>query len=94
VLEKVAAETQWDRPLAEGRRRGISLQESFGTLVAQVVEVTVVDGDMSVDRVVAVIDAGFAISPDGITAQVESAARDLVLGPLKKQIFSALRNTL
>jgi len=73
VLERVATEAQWDRPLAEGRGRGISLQESFGTLVAQVVEVTIVDGDMSVDRVVAVIDAGFAISPDGITAQVESA---------------------
>ena len=73
VLEKVATEARWGQPLAEGRGRGISLQDSFGTLVAQVVEVTIVDGDMSVDRVVAVIDAGFAISPDGITAQVESA---------------------
>ena len=73
ILEKVAEEAQWSRPLAGGRGRGISLQESFGTLVAQVVEVTIVDGDISVDRVVAAIDAGFAISPDGITAQVESA---------------------
>lgn len=73
VLKKAADEAQWDRPLAEGRGRGISLQESFGSLVAQVVEVTVVDGDMTVDRVVAVIDAGFAISPDGIAAQLESA---------------------
>lgn len=73
VLKKVADEAQWGRPLGEGKGRGISLQESFGTLVAQVVEATVVDGEISVDRVVAVIDAGFAISPDGITAQVESA---------------------
>lgn len=73
VLKKVANEAQWGRPLGEGKGRGISLQESFGTLVAQVVEATVVDGEISVDRVVAVIDAGFAISPDGITAQVESA---------------------
>jgi len=72
VLRKVAEESQWDRPLAAGRGRGISLQESFGSLVAQVVEVTVLDGDMTVDRVVAVIDAGFAISPDGIKAQLES----------------------
>jgi isoquinoline 1-oxidoreductase beta subunit len=73
VLKKAADEAQWGRPLGEGKGRGISLQESFGTLVAQVVEATVVDGEISVDRVVAVVDAGFAISPDGITAQVESA---------------------
>jgi isoquinoline 1-oxidoreductase beta subunit len=73
VLTKAADEAQWGRPLGENKGRGISLQESFGTLVAQVVEATVVDGEISVDRVVAVVDAGFAISPDGITAQVESA---------------------
>ena len=56
----------------EGRGRGISLQESFGTLVAQVVEVTLIDGDLSVDRVVVAVDPGFAVSPDGLTAQMES----------------------
>jgi isoquinoline 1-oxidoreductase beta subunit len=30
------------------------------------------NGNLSVDRVVAVIDAGFAISPDGMRAQIES----------------------
>jgi isoquinoline 1-oxidoreductase beta subunit len=72
VLTKAAEEAQWSRPLAEGRGRGISLQESFGSIVAQVVEVTVVEGDVSVDRVVAVIDAGIAVAPDGIAAQLES----------------------
>jgi isoquinoline 1-oxidoreductase beta subunit len=48
------------------------LQESFGTLVAEVVEVTVTDGDVKVDRVVAAVDPGFAVSPDGLTAQIES----------------------
>lgn len=72
VLRKAAEEAQWDRPLPTGRGRGISLQESFGSLVAQVVEVTVADGKISVDRVVAVIDPGLAIAPDGIAAQLES----------------------
>ncbi|GJM13471.1 MAG: aldehyde dehydrogenase [Pseudohongiella sp.] len=72
VLTKAAEEAQWSRPLAAGRGRGISLQESFGSLVAQVVEVTVAEGEVAVDRVVAVIDAGTAISPDGIAAQLES----------------------
>ena len=72
VLRKAAAEAQWDKPLAPGRGRGIALQESFGSIVAEVVEVTVNDGNLTVDRVVAVIDAGYAISPDGMKAQIES----------------------
>lgn len=72
VLNKAAQEAGWDQPLAPGRGRGIALQESFGTLVAEVVEVTVTDGDVKVDRVVAAVDPGFAVSPDGLTAQIES----------------------
>lgn len=72
VLTRAAEEADWKRPLPAGKGRGISLQESFGSVVAQVVEVTVVDGQVSVDRVVAVIDPGLAVSPDGISAQIES----------------------
>lgn len=72
VLDKAAKEAGWGTPLAKGRGRGISLQESFGTLVAQVVEVTVVNGEPQVDRVVAAVDAGIAVSPDGLSAQIES----------------------
>ena len=72
VLNKVAEKAQWQSPMSEGQGRGIALQESFGSIVAQVVDVTVNAGNLSVDRVVAVIDAGFAVSPDGITAQIES----------------------
>ena len=72
VLNKAAKEAGWQRPLAPGRGRGIALQESFGTLVAEVVEVTVTDGDVKVDRVVAAVDPGLAISPDGLKAQIES----------------------
>ena len=78
VLKKAAQKAQWDTPISSGnsssnsRGRGIAIQESFGSIVAQVVEVTVSGGNISVDRVVAVIDAGFAVSPDGMTAQIES----------------------
>ena len=72
VLRKAAEEADWGTPLGEGRGRGISLQESFGSIVAQVVEVTIVDGQPRVDRVVAAVDAGLAVSPDGLTAQIES----------------------
>ena len=72
VLKKAAEEADWDSPLPKGRGRGISLQESFGSIVAQVVEVTVTDGRTKVDRVVAAVDPGIAVSPDGLSAQIES----------------------
>lgn len=72
VLDKAAKEADWDRPLPAGWGRGIALQKSFGTIVAQVLEVEVVAGEVRVDRVVCAVDPGFAVSPDGLTAQMES----------------------
>jgi isoquinoline 1-oxidoreductase beta subunit len=72
VLRKAAEAADWGSPLGEGRGRGISFQECFGSIVAQVVEVTVVDGQTQVDRVVAAVDPGIAVSPDGLSAQIES----------------------
>jgi isoquinoline 1-oxidoreductase beta subunit len=72
VLDLAAEKASWGAPLGDRRGRGIALQESFGTIVAQVVEVTVTEGDVKVDRVVCAVDPGFAVSPDGLTAQMES----------------------
>ncbi|MEM9199073.1 MAG: molybdopterin cofactor-binding domain-containing protein, partial [Pseudomonadota bacterium] len=72
VLTRAAEEAGWSTPLAPNRGRGIALKESFGSVVAQVVEVTVRDGDIAIDRVVAVIDPGQAVTPDGVMAQIES----------------------
>ena len=73
VLDLAAKEAGWGTPLAKGWGRGIALQESFGSLVAQVVEVEVDDeGKLRVHRVVCAVDCGFAVSPDGVKAQMES----------------------
>ena len=40
--------------------------------MSQVVEVEIRDGDPRVHRVVCAVDAGFAIHPDGLIAQMES----------------------
>ncbi|OHC11471.1 MAG: hypothetical protein A2002_09225 [Pseudomonadales bacterium GWC1_66_9] len=61
-------------PGAQGERRGrgIAVHESFGSFVAQVVEVTVKpDHSYRVDRVVCAVDCGLAINPDVIRAQME-----------------------
>jgi isoquinoline 1-oxidoreductase beta subunit len=70
VLRKAAEAADWGSPLGKGQGRGISFQECFGSIVAQVVEVTIVDGQTQVDRVVAAVDPGIAISPDGLSAQI------------------------
>ena len=72
VLDVAAEKSGWGAPLGENRGRGIALQESFGSIVAEVVEVSVIDGVVSVDRVVVAVDPGFAVSPDGLVAQMES----------------------
>jgi len=72
VLELAATMSGWGTPLPEGRGRGISLKESFGTIVAQVAEVSVGDdGRARVEKVWCAADPGEVIHPDGFAAQLE-----------------------
>ncbi len=59
-------------PVAPGVGRGVALVESFGSIVAEVAEVTMVDGAPTVSHVWAAIDCGRVINPDSVVAQVES----------------------
>jgi isoquinoline 1-oxidoreductase beta subunit len=71
VLEAAAARAGWGGALPEGRGRGIALAESFHSIVAQVAEVEVRDGQLAVRRIVCVVDCGFAVNPDAVAAQME-----------------------
>ncbi len=52
--------------------RGIALHKSFGTYVAQVVDISIDDSNnLTVDRVVCAVDCGVAVNPDVIRAQIE-----------------------
>jgi isoquinoline 1-oxidoreductase beta subunit len=74
VLKLAAEKAGWDKPFdkSNGRGRGVAIQESFGSVVAQVVEVTVKDDQIVVDRVVCAVDCGIAVTPDVVRAQMES----------------------
>ncbi len=73
VLEKAATEAGWGKPLAAGHFHGIALQESFGSIVAEVVEASMADArTVKVHRVTAAVDCGFAINPDQVVAQIQS----------------------
>jgi isoquinoline 1-oxidoreductase beta subunit len=80
VLEAVGELAGWGRPLAmeDGRRRGrgLAMTHSFGSTVAQVVEVSAgADGDgdgVRIERVHCVADVGLALDPGIIEAQMHS----------------------
>ena len=73
VLETLAEKAGWGRPLPAGRARGMAIHESFGSVVGEAAEVSMEGGLPRVHRVVAVIDCGFAVNPQMIEAQLESA---------------------
>lgn len=78
VLRRVAALSGWGHPLthaADGapRARGVALHEAFGSVVAQVAEVSLApDKQIRVHRVVCVIDCGLPVNPNLIRQQMES----------------------
>ncbi|MBB6091496.1 isoquinoline 1-oxidoreductase beta subunit [Povalibacter uvarum] len=71
VLEKAAWISGWGAAPAAGRARGIALVESFGSIVAEVAEVEIVDGRIKVHNVWAAVDCGYVVNPDTATAQIE-----------------------
>jgi isoquinoline 1-oxidoreductase beta subunit len=52
---------------------GLALHESFGSIVAQVAEVSVKEGKPQVHKVWCAIDCGTAVNPDLIAQQMEGA---------------------
>jgi len=74
VLTLAAEKAGWGEALPAGIGRGVSVQNVFGSHLAQVAEVEVAkDGTVRVRRVVAAIDCGIVINPDTVRAQIESA---------------------
>ena len=72
VLKLAAEKAGWDKPLPEGRYRGIAAVESFQSYVAQVAEVSFrEDGTVKVEKVICAADCGIPVNPDNIRAQME-----------------------
>ncbi len=73
VLKLAADKAGWGQALPAGRARGIALHESFGSIVAQVAEVTLANGQIRVHRVVCAIDCGTVVNPATVAQQMESS---------------------
>jgi isoquinoline 1-oxidoreductase beta subunit len=75
VLEAAAQMAGWGQKRAEGRALGISMRESFGTIVAQVAEVSVKgDGTVKVHAIWSAADPGEVVDPRNFAAQIEGGA--------------------
>ena len=72
ALNLVAEKSGWGQPLAARVGRGVSVQPSFGSFIATVVEAEVDEqGEVHLHRVTSAVDTGIAINPDTIVAQLE-----------------------
>ncbi|MBL4278339.1 xanthine dehydrogenase family protein molybdopterin-binding subunit [Vibrio fluvialis] len=71
VLKLAAEKAGWGKTLPAGIGMGVAVHESFNTFVAQVAQVSVKNGQISVDKVVCAVDCGVAVNPDVIAAQME-----------------------
>ncbi len=71
VIEAVAKLANWQGRVANGKGYGIAFAKSFGTYVAEVVEVEDRGGFPHVTRVWCAVDCGVAVNPNIIRAQME-----------------------
>jgi isoquinoline 1-oxidoreductase beta subunit len=82
ALQLAADKAGWGRPAAEGHARGLAVHESFGSIVAQVAEVSVErNRRIRVHRVTCAIDCGLAVNPLAVEAQVQGSVA-FGLGPV------------
>jgi isoquinoline 1-oxidoreductase beta subunit len=73
VLTLAAEKSGWGSKVASGRARGVALHESFGSIVAQVAEVSLERGIPRVHKVTCAIDCGTVVNPGIVAQQMESA---------------------
>ena len=72
VLDLVAQKSGWGSAMPKNAARGVAVAEAFGTVVAQVAEISrKPDGTIKLDRFVCAVDCGVAVNPDVIRAQME-----------------------
>jgi isoquinoline 1-oxidoreductase beta subunit len=86
VVNLAAEKAGWGTPLPPGRARGFAYFECYGSLCAQVAEVSWINDGPRVHRVVCVLDCGEVVTPNGTRAQIEGG----VIQGLSSGLFEAL----
>jgi isoquinoline 1-oxidoreductase beta subunit len=76
----------WEKPAAPGIHKGIAVVASYGSVVAQVVEIDVSGEAPQVKKVHVAIDCGWALQPDAVVAQMEGSVLEGLAAALRHEI--------
>ncbi len=76
LLTFVAEQIGYGQKLQQGRGIGIATHCTFGGYAAHAMEVTVADGKLRIERIVAAIDCGLAVHPNAVEAQLQGGTID------------------
>jgi CO/xanthine dehydrogenase Mo-binding subunit len=74
VLNVAAKAAGWGTPLPQGQGRGVSVLHAWNSYFSMVAHVTVINGEVRVNRLVCVVDCGHTVNPMTIAAQFEGGA--------------------
>jgi isoquinoline 1-oxidoreductase beta subunit len=86
VIERVAKEAAWGTALPDGHGRGIAASYNQGSWVAEIAEVAVQDRSLKINRVVAAIDCGLIVNPQGADNQVQGGITEGISASLTGNI--------
>ncbi len=73
ALKLAAEEAGWGTAPPQGRARGLAVHESFGTVVAEVAEVSIEEGRIRVHSVTCAVDCGTVVNPLAVEAQMQGS---------------------
>ena len=76
LLRFVAERIGYGTELPKGRGIGLAAHFTFGGYTAHAMEVTVANGQLTIERIVAAIDCGLAVNPNAVEAQLQGGTID------------------
>lgn len=77
LVRFVAERIDYGKPRADGRGIGLATHFTFGGYAAHAIEVAVSrQGELSIERIIAAIDCGFAVNPQAVEAQLQGGTID------------------
>ena len=72
----VAERIGYGEDMPKGRGIGLATHFTFGGYAAHAIEVSVTNGKLSIERIVAAIDCGYAVHPNAVDAQLQGGTID------------------
>ena len=86
VLQLAAEKAGWGKPLPAGHYQGIACFGCFSTYMAEVVEISMENGQPRVQRVVAAMDCGQVVNPGILEQQIKGGVIYALTNALRAQI--------